>query len=302
MRTADADLDELTELALRSAAGDRDALGELCEAMIDPMYRLALRFSGNPTDAEDAAQEVMVRLVTGLSTFEGRSQFTTWAYTVAVRQLQRTKRRPTEQSVAGPEPFGDFIDQFVDGTPIEGETKTEGDELAADVRLSCTYGMLLCLSRDQRVAYLMGDLLGFTDVVAAEITDVTAAAHRQRLARARGVMRGLMADRCGLVRAENPCRCSKLVQPSINNGLLDQANPAFASHRGVVLPIETDTLERAASELDIATGVAEVYRSAPGFEHPTTLWNSLVDAMPELLGNRPSGGANDRSTSPAKRL
>jgi RNA polymerase sigma factor (sigma-70 family) len=103
MRTADADLDELTELALRSAAGDRVALGKLCEAMIDPMYRLALRFSGNPTDAEDAAQEVMVRLVTGLSTFEGRSQFTTWAYTVAVRQLQRTKRRPTEQSVAGPD-------------------------------------------------------------------------------------------------------------------------------------------------------------------------------------------------------
>ena len=284
MTSSDADLDELTGVALAAAAGDREALSRLCAEMLDPMYRLALRFCGNPTDAEDAAQEVMVRLVTGLSTFEGRSRFTTWAYTVAVRQLQRTRRRPTERSVAGPEPFGEFIDRYVDGEPFEGETRTEGDELAADVRLSCTYGMLLCLSREQRIAYLMGDLLGFTDVIAAEISGITAAAHHQRLARARKVMRGLMAERCGLVRADNPCRCSKLVQPSIDAGILDRADPGFARHRGVVLPIETETLERAASELDLASAAAEVYRSSPDFAHPTTLWGSLVDAMPELLG------------------
>ena len=283
---ADADLDELTSLALDAAAGDRAALAELCERMIDPMYRLALRFCGNPTDAEDAAQEVMVRLVTGLSTFEGRSRFTTWAYTVAVRQLRRTRQRTAERSVAGPEPFGEFIDRYAGGEPFEGETATEAAELAADVRLSCTYGMLLCLSRDQRIAYLMGDLLGFTDVVAAEISAITPAAHRQRLARARRVMRDLMAERCGLVRAEHPCRCSKLVAPSIEVGLLDRADPGFARHRGVVLPITTDTLERAARELDVASAAAEVYRSSPRFERPDRLWESLTDAMPELLGDR----------------
>lgn len=283
-RPDDKDLDGMTELALRAAAGDRAALGELCEEMIDPMYRLALRFCGDPTDAEDAAQEVMVRLVTGLSTFEGRSRFTTWAYTVAVRQLQRTKQRPAERSVAGPEPFGEFIDRHVDGAPFEGETKTEGDELAADVRLACTYGMLLCLSREQRIAYLIGDLLGFTDVVAAEIAEVAPATHRQRLSRARKVMRGLMAERCGLVRAGNPCRCSKLVQPSIEIGLLDRDAPAFARHRGVVLPIETDTLDRAAQELDLAAAAAEVYRSSPDVVHPETMWSALVESMPELLG------------------
>ncbi len=286
MSVDDADLDGLTVLALAASGGDRDALAELCEAIIDPMYRLALRFCGNPVDAEDAAQEVMVKVVTGLSTFEGRSRFTTWAYTVAVRQLQRTRRRPAEQSVAGPEPFGDFIDRYVDGEPFEGETATEGAELAADVRLSCTYGMLLCLSRNQRIAYLMGDLLGFTDVEAAEITGVSPAAHRQRLSRARRVMRGLMAERCGLVREANPCRCSKLVAPSIEVGLLAREAPAFARHRGVTLPIETDTLDRAARELDVATAAAEVYRGSPSFQHPAVVWDALVDVMPELLGER----------------
>ena len=282
----DADLDDLTATALEAGQGDRAALERLCAEMIDPMYRLALRFCGNPTDAEDAAQEVMVRLVTSLSTFEGRSRFTTWAYTVAVRQLQRTRQRRVEQSVVGPEPFGEWIDAHIAMEPFEGETKVETDELAADVRLSCTHGMLLCLSRDQRIAYLMGDLLGFTDVEAAEIAGITPAAHRQRLARSRRVMRDLMGERCGLVRAENPCRCSKLVVPSIENGLLDRGKPAWASHRGVELPIETDTLERAAAELDIADAAAEVYRSSPTTLSPDAVWGALVDAMPELLGNR----------------
>lgn len=284
MMSPDADLDGLTEVALQAGGGDRAALERLCAEMVDPMYRLALRFCGNPTDAEDAAQEVMVRLVTALSTFEGRSQFTTWAYRVAVNQMRRTRQRRVEQSVAGPEPFGEWIDAHIQPTPFEGETRTETAELAADVRLSCTYGMLLCLSRDQRIAYLMGDLLGFTDVVAAEITDVAPATHRQRLSRARRVMRDLMGERCGLVRAENPCRCSKLVAPSIEFGLTDRHKPTWASHRGVELPIEIDTLERAAAELDIADAAAEVYRASPEFVSPEAMWDGLVDAMPELLG------------------
>lgn len=284
MTETDADLDRLTTVAVAAGKGDRAALDQLCGEMVDPMYRLALRFCGDPTDAEDAAQEVMVRLVTGLSTFEGRSRFTTWAYRVAVNQLKRTGQRRTERSVAGPQPFGEWIDAHIRPEPFEGETSTEAAELKADVRMACTYGMLLCLSRDQRIAYLMGDLLGFTDVVAAEITDVAPAAHRKRLSRARRVMRDLMGERCGLVRAENPCRCSKIVEPSIEVGLLDRTNPVWAHHRGLELSIETDTLQRAAAQLDLADAAAEVYRSVPDLVSPESMWENLVGAMPELLG------------------
>ncbi len=58
-------------------------------------------------------------------------------------------------------------------------------------------GMLLCLSRPLRLAYLLGDLMGMTDVEGAAICDTTPAAYRQRLARARATMRGVIADRCG---------------------------------------------------------------------------------------------------------
>jgi RNA polymerase sigma factor (sigma-70 family) len=285
---SDGDLDAITPLALAAQQGDRDALEALCRQLQHPMYRLALRFTGHPVDAEDAAQEVMVRIVTGLSTFEGRARFTTWAYTVAVRQLLRSRRRDVERSVRGPEPFGAFVDDHAADPAWEPEQRAEYDELCADVRLSCTYGMLLCLTREQRVAYLVGDLLGCSDVEGAEICGIRPPAFRQRLARARRTMRDLMGERCGLVRAANPCRCSHLVRASIDHGILDPARPAFARHRGVVLPIEVETLERAAAELDLAVAAVEVHRAAPTFVAPVELWARLAGAMPELLSTNAS--------------
>jgi RNA polymerase sigma factor (sigma-70 family) len=278
----DRDLDELTAIALRARDGDRTALDELCRRIQQPVYRLALRFTGHPVDAQDAAQEVLVRIVTQLGSFEARSRFTTWMYTVATRQLLRSVRRPVEASVAGPEAFGDFVDHNI-GEPWSTEDEIAYLELCADVRLSCTYGMLLCLSREQRIAYLMGDLLRFTDVEAAAICEVSPAAFRQRLARARATMRDLMGRRCGLVRADNPCRCDRLVVGSIEHGLLDPQAPTFARHAGVTLPIPTTTLERAAAELDLAVAAAEVHRSAPVFDAPAALWEELAPSLRELL-------------------
>ena len=280
----DADLDELTGVALAARDGDRAALEALCRAMLPAMYRLALRFCGTPADAEDAAQEVMIRLVTHLGSFEGRSRFTTWAYTVAVRQLMRAVRRPAEASVGGAEDFAAFLDAHVADPAWDPAAQADYDELCADVRLSCTYGMLLCLSREHRVAYLLGDLLGFTDVDGGQACGIGRAAFRQRLARARSVMRDLMGRRCGLVRASNPCRCDRLVRASIDAGVLDPADPRWARHRGVTLPIETTTIEAAAKELDLAVAVAEVYRSDPSFATPPAVWNRLAEAMPTLLG------------------
>jgi len=60
---ADASLDEL---ARRAAEGDREALSALVRDLQHPMYRLALLFLGHPDDAQDACQEILVRIVTRL--------------------------------------------------------------------------------------------------------------------------------------------------------------------------------------------------------------------------------------------
>jgi len=276
---------DLDRLAREAAKGDKRALGELCRELRHPIYRLALRMLSSPEDAEDATQEILVRVVTNLGSFEGRSKFMTWAYAVATHQLLRTKKRLVEQSVRGADAFAAAIDAGMGPAYEDAASEAEYKELCAEVRISCTYGMLLCLSREVRIAYILGDLMGMTDRDGAEICSIRPAAFRQRLSRARRTMRTIIANRCGLVREENPCRCGRQIESSLKLGILERDRPRFARHpQASPQQIEADaTIEAAARQLDLAAAMAEVYRSDPEFVAPERVYEGLRRAAPDLL-------------------
>jgi RNA polymerase sigma factor (sigma-70 family) len=266
------------ELARRACEGDREALSALLREIQHPMYRLALRFLGHPDDAQDACQEILIRIVTRLDTFEGRSKFTTWAYTVAVRSLLRTRRRLVESSVRGAAQFAAFLDAGlgeVDTTLEEAEYRL----LCEEVRISCTYGMLLCLSRPQRAAYLLADVLGLTDVDGAEILGCSRAAFRQRVSRARRTLRQVIDNRCGLVDLANPCRCGRQLASSQAAGILDRGHLPLARHPRQEARV---WIEPVAKQLDAVVAIGELYRF-DRFAAPAALWDDLQARYPELL-------------------
>jgi RNA polymerase sigma factor (sigma-70 family) len=242
------------------------------------MYRLALRFLGHPEDAADAFQEILVRIVTRLGTFEGRSKFTTWAYTVATRSLLCTRKRVIESSVRGAERFAALLDAGmgeVDTTKEEAEYRL----LCEEVRISCTYGMLLCLSRPQRAAYLLADVVGLSDVEGAEILECSRAAFRQRLARARRTLRQVIDGRCGLIDPANPCRCGRQIAASQAAGILRRDRLPLAGHPRQRARV---WIEPVARQLDEVVAIGELYRF-DRFAAPSSLWNDLQRRYPELL-------------------
>jgi RNA polymerase sigma-70 factor (ECF subfamily) len=95
--------DRLEVLATRAAAGDTEAINELL-ALIEPrVMRLCSRMLPCKQDAEEACQDVLLRVATKIDTFRGGSKFTTWLYTVAGNSARSTyrslKRRSVEQPV-----------------------------------------------------------------------------------------------------------------------------------------------------------------------------------------------------------
>ena len=276
-RDPDADID-IDELAHRAADGDREALTELVRQLQHPMYRLALRFLGHPHDAQDACQEILVRIVTHLGSFEGRSRFTTWAYTVATRSLLRTKKRFVESSVQGPAQFAAFLDSGmgdVDTTMEEAEYRL----LCEEIRVSCTYGMLLCIPRPQRAAYLLADVIGLTDVEGAEVLGCTREAFRQRVSRARRTLRQVIDNRCGLVDPANPCRCGRQIAASEEAGILRRDALPLAEH---VREEARVWIEPLAKQLDDVVAIGDLYRF-DRFAAPAALWDELQQRYPDLL-------------------
>jgi RNA polymerase sigma factor (sigma-70 family) len=274
----------LEQLAFDAAAGDADALEAVLHELRDPVYALALRFLGNRHDAEDATQEILVRIATRLSTFEGRSKLTTWAHTVATRMLLRSAASRTESSVRGADDFAAFLDANLATEDFPAD-EAEYRELCEEVRISCTYGMLLCLSRPLRAAYLLGDVLSVTDVEGAEILECSPAAFRQRLARSRAILRRIIEGRCGVVDPSNACSCGRQIQGSLDAGIMQRNHLDFQRHLRTGEPtvlLDPARFERAADQIETVVEIGNLYRR-DRFATPTAVWERVQAALPDVL-------------------
>src|SRR5262249_15860676 len=80
-------------LVAHATAGDREPLDELVRAVQQRVYALALRMLGNPDEAADATQEILIRVVTRLGSFRGEAAFPTWVHRVASNYLMTARAR-----------------------------------------------------------------------------------------------------------------------------------------------------------------------------------------------------------------
>src|SRR5688572_26330178 len=129
----------LEDVARRAVDGDREALDSLVQALQGGIYGLAVRMLWNREDAEDATQEILVRVVTRLSQFDFRSKLKTWVYRVAVNYILDVKTSPVERMQLN---FQAFAEDLADGLSSDGPTEVERSLLIEEVKIGCTLGML----------------------------------------------------------------------------------------------------------------------------------------------------------------
>ena len=180
--------DDLAGLVERAQSGDRDALGAVLAEVHDDVHRLALRMTAGRQDAQDATQEVLVKVMTRLSTFRGQAAFTTWVHRVAVNHLFDRRRSAVERLELS---FGSFAEDLHTGLAAAPDNSPEHDLLAREVKHACTLALLTCLDRPARVAYVLGEVFDVSSRDGGWICDTTEAAFRQRLSRARTAVRGV---------------------------------------------------------------------------------------------------------------
>jgi hypothetical protein len=132
--------------------------------------------------------------------------------------------------------------------------------------ISCVSGMLLCLDREQRFIYILGEIFGVTDAVAAELLEISCENFRQRLTRTRRDLHNFMNDKCGLVNRANPCRCAKKTRGFIQAGHVDPENLLFVrDHIGQVREVVPKAYETIRTLDDQC---ADIYRQHPFYKPP----------------------------------
>jgi RNA polymerase sigma-70 factor (ECF subfamily) len=187
-------------LAARAAAGDTSAFELIVHRYQARVFRLACRLTSD-TDAPDVLQETFLQVYRHLPSFRGESQFGTWLYRIATNAAlmhrRATARRPSESLEA-------FLPRFdADGThcatPVELQVASHADELLDRQTLAeKARAVIARLPDGYRDAFVLRDLEDMPTAQVAQVLGIEPAAVRQRVHRARLMLRGYLSDLLGV--------------------------------------------------------------------------------------------------------
>ncbi len=194
---------QLIELAQH---GDRAAFDELMTPLLAGLRQLLRRMVGDPHDADDLLQDVLIRAHTRLGTFRGEAKLTTWLYTIATRlaidHLGSRRLRADAQL---------RLRDHVHADPrhsAELERMLGSETARFDARehiAFCFSCVARSLSPEEQAALVLRDVLELSNDEAARALELSTSVLRHRLSAARTTMQERYDDLCRLVSKTGVC-------------------------------------------------------------------------------------------------
>lgn len=254
------------ELIAQARGGSKVALETLVKKHQHYIYNVALKMTLSPFDAEDVTQEVLIKVITNLAQYKGESQFRTWLYRITFNHFLKMKKLWLEDHITSFEQYGQELEQMPD-TELSELEKAEMKALVQEANISCMSGMLLCLDREQRLVYVLGEIFAVDHSIGSQMLDISKDNFRQKLSRARRDLYNFMNNKCGLINASNPCRCDKKTKAFIKAGWVDKDKMKY--NTSYLKKINEEVEEKAEDLCDLTEmQYADLFREHPFQEKP----------------------------------
>ncbi len=257
-----------------AVGGNADALEKLLAGIQDMVFNLSLRMLGTIPDAEDAAQEILVRVMTNLGIFRRESDFQTWVYRIAVNYLLNYKKSMFAHQPLDFEFYGNDI-KYAALDETEGLIEEESrQQLAEELKLSCTNVMLQCLDPESRCIFILGTMFRIDSRAAGEVLGISPEAYRQRFSRVRRKMAGFLEEYCGEYGCGG-CRCADRVQYAIQTHRIDPGHLDYTAAEAI--PAQTMLeVKDAMEEID---GLAQRFSFCKAYAAPEGIARFLKEFL-----------------------
>jgi RNA polymerase sigma-70 factor, ECF subfamily len=179
---------------IRAQSGDREAFGRLVRTHYRRIYSCVAHILGNHSDADDAAQEAFLRAYVGLGGFDGRSEFSTWLYRIAINTALnfRRKGRATAATAAA----GAHQVNHLGGRPeaLANQPHNPAEQLQIDADLKRVLSKVCELSPSLRVTLVLTTVEQLSHKQVAEILNVPEGTVAWRVNEARRMLRVALSD------------------------------------------------------------------------------------------------------------
>ncbi|MCF8395681.1 MAG: RNA polymerase sigma factor [Melioribacteraceae bacterium] len=203
--------------------GNDEALTMLINRHKDFIYNLSFRMFGNIDDAKDATQEIWIKVITKLSSFNFNSSFKTWLYRISVNHILNFKKSNKELAFSSFDKHDALIEKL-ENKDSESAIRSDINLLLQETKVECMTGMLLCLSRNQRIVFILGSIFGINSKNGSEIIEITPENFRKELSRARQQLSNYMNGKCSLINPKGTCSCKRKAMAAVRAGLINPTN------------------------------------------------------------------------------
>lgn len=258
--------EELLELINKAVSGDKKSLEIILIGVQDLVFNLSLRMLGTFQDAEDASQDILLKIITHLSSFKGESTFSTWVFSIAVNHLKNYRKHMFAKFPLSFEYYGDdILNGKIDDVP-DLTQDVEKAVLAEELKMSCTNVMLQCLDAESRCIFILGTMFKADSRIAGDILGITPEAYRQRLSRIRKKMADFLSEYCGEY-GNGTCRCTKRVNYAIQNRRISPDCLDFTTAKQIP-PETTVKVKQAMEDID---GISQEFSFCKTYQSPDSL-------------------------------
>ena len=274
--------EELSALIEKATAGDKESLETVILSVQDLVFNLSLRMLGTFPDAEDATQDILLKLITHLSSFKGESAFSTWVFRIAVNHLKNYQKHMFAKFPLSFEFYGDDIKNGNKDDIPDLTQNVEASILAEELKLSCTNVMLQCLDTESRCIFILGTMFRVDSRIAGDILGITPEAYRKRLSRIRSRMADFLTEYCGEY-GNGTCHCTDRINYAIQNHRINPAQLSFTT----AVPMETMAeVKEAMEDID---DLSQTFSFCKAYQSPERLkafiQNFLNSASFSVVGN-----------------
>lgn len=241
--------------------GSKESFEQLINKHQSYIYNIALKMVLNHEDAEDIMQEVLIIMITKLSQFQQQSKFRTWLYRIVVNYVLQMKKKTMEHQIKSFDWYEDKLSELKD-EDIPVDQKMIHQESVDNAKSVCLAGMLLCLTREQRIIYILGELFQIDHNLGCEIFGISKDNFRQKLSRAKKDLYQFMDNKCGLINKNNPCRCIKKTKALIDAGWVNKDTMKFReSYKKTIYQALNEKADKAIDVLE--DSYLSVFQSQP---------------------------------------
>ncbi len=263
---------ELSTLIDQATTGNKAALEAVLADVQDLVFNLSLRMLGTFHDAEDASQDILLKVMTHLSSFKGESAFTTWVFRIAVNHLKDYKKHMFAQFPLSFEFYGDDIRNGKLHDIPDLTQNVEKAILAEELKLSCINVMLQCLDPESRCVFILGTMFQVDSRIAGDILGITPEAYRQRLSRVRKKMADFLSEYCGAY-GNGACHCADRINYAIQSHRLAPDRLDFTTAK------PSDTAAEVTAAMEEIDGYSQQFSFCRTYQSPERLKQMLQDFL-----------------------